>query len=76
MTFKKGAIVWIKHKDIGFIQGEISKKVMPHHKDNTKWYVSVPHYDLSTPYLESDLKDWINQKISLDREQKINDLGI
>jgi len=73
MSFERGDIVWVIDKrggtySEGFIESKIVKKVMPYHgisfdKDNTKWYVSVPHYDFSTPYLESDLKDWINQKI-------------
>lgn len=73
MTFKKGDIVWIKHEDIGFIKGEISKKVMPYHgvgfdKDYPKWYVFVIELaDFNIPYYESDLISWI-------REKKINDI--
>jgi len=73
MAFKKGDIVWIKNKDIGFIKGEINKKVMPYHgvgfnKENTKWYVFVAELaDFNIPYYESDLISWI-------REKKINDI--
>lgn len=73
MTFKKGDIVWIKNKDIGFIKGEINKKVMPYHgvgfdKENIKWYVFVVELaDFNIPYYESDLISWI-------REKKINDI--
>lgn len=73
MKFKKGDIVWIKHKNIGFIKGEINKKVMPYHgvefdKNSTKWYVFVAELaDFNIPYYESDLISWI-------REKKINDI--
>jgi hypothetical protein len=80
MSFERGDKVWIPDSGIGFSSSEkfvecvIVKKVMPHHgisydKDSTKWYVSTPYSDFSTPYHESDLKSWMRQKL-------INDLGI
>jgi hypothetical protein len=72
-TFKRGDTVWIKIKD-NFVEGEITKKVMPHHgvsfdKDATKWYVFRSGSDFRIPYYESDLISWI-------REKKINDITL